>query len=170
MVVPDHQPVREWFMPINGIWIALFLKALSMTEVWENIHHCSLKVENWPSPHAQEHLYLNVLMQVQCIPISAHFGWHHLYIIPVVVWGAVDLLTTITGVGYPVQTHTTYITAETFRVIGVSEGFQNSFRDLLLAHVASVEGGLGRKETEESVPGHTYPTTCSQCQQLLGGT
>lgn len=64
-------------------------------------------------------------MQVQCIPISVHFGWHHLYIIPVVVRSAVDLLTTIAGVGYPVQTHTTYITAEAFRVVGVSEGFQN---------------------------------------------
>lgn len=149
MVVPEHLPLREWLMPINGLRIALFLKAISMTEVWENIHHCSLKVENWPSPHAQEHLYLNAPMQVQCIPISADFGWHHLYIIPVVVWSAVDLLTTIAGVGYPVQTHTTYITAEAFRVVGVSEGFQNLWR--------RERGGgsrrRGRREGEEGGKG-----------------
>ena len=68
------------------------------------------------------------------------------------------------GVSYS-QLHSTI--APTHMSIWVA--ITHSFRDLLLAHVARVEGGLGRKETEESVPEHTYHTTCSQCQQLLGG-
>lgn len=59
-----------------------------------------------------------------------------------VVRSAVDLLTTIAGVGYPIQTHTTYITAEAFRVVGVSEGFQNLWG-------RERGGGSRRREGEE---------------------